>query len=74
MSQPHTFTGDRGKYQDMISLRMIYDAVQEGIRLSCGADSFDQVDLEGVDPIAISQNTCCEIERQLGIYPNIPKP
>lgn len=26
-----------------------------------------------VDPIAVSQNLCCEIEKIMGIYPNVPK-
>lgn len=31
-------------------------------------------DMEGdVDPVAVSQNLCCEIERAMGIFPNIPK-
>jgi len=30
-------------------------------------------DLDKLDPIAISQNLSCEVERIMGIYPNIPK-
>lgn len=25
-----------------------------------------------IDPIAVAQNLCCEIEKQMGIYPNVP--
>lgn len=26
-----------------------------------------------VDPLAVCQNLCCEIERVMGIFPNVPK-
>jgi len=27
-----------------------------------------------IDIVAVRQNLCCQIERMMGIYPNIPKP
>lgn len=37
----------------------------------CFADVYE---LEGdIDPIAVAQNLCCEIERMMGIFPNVPK-
>lgn len=27
----------------------------------------------GIDPIAVAQNLCCEVEKMMGIYPNVPK-
>ena len=30
-------------------------------------------DLNKVDPVAVVQNLSCEIERLMGIYPNVPK-
>lgn len=70
-AQPHTFTGQRGEAIVAVRVGAIYDAVQEGIRRASGADSFEQVDLEGVDPVAIAQNTCVVIEELVGTYPNI---
>ena len=32
------------------------------------------LDLAQMDPKAIAQNLVCEIERRMGIFPNIPKP
>ncbi len=30
-------------------------------------------DLDQLDPLAVMQNMTCEIERRMGIYPNVPK-
>lgn len=30
-------------------------------------------DLNEVDPYAVLQNFCCEVERLMGIFPNVPK-
>ena len=38
----------------------------------CENDLFD-LDFNKMDPVAIAQNLSCEIERIMGIYPNIPK-
>ncbi len=32
-----------------------------------------KIDFNNVDPIAIAQNMTCEIEKMMGIFPNIPK-
>lgn len=70
--QPHTFTGQRGEHVVTgLTMGQIYNVVREGTRRACGADSLEQIDLEGVDDVAIAQNTCCALEEQLGIYPNI---
>ena len=71
--QPHTFVGERGDTAVSVKLRDVYFAVLEGLRLASGADSIDQINLEGVDEIAIAQNTCVAIEQVVGIYPNIRK-
>lgn len=42
----------------------------EGAMLN-GSDLFG-FDLDKVDPIAAFQNMACEMERMMGIYPNVP--
>lgn len=27
----------------------------------------------GIDPMAVAQNLCCEVEKIMGIYPNVPR-
>jgi len=69
--QAHTFVGERGDTTVSVKLRDVYFAVLEGLRLASGADTVDQIDLEGVDEIAVAQNTCVAIEQVVGIYPNV---
>lgn len=35
-------------------------------------DLYD-IEIEKLDPVAISQNLTCEIERMMGIFPNVPE-
>lgn len=70
-NQPHTFTGERGEAIVAVRVGAIYDAVLEGIRRAAGSpESVEQVDLEGVDVVAIAQNTCVAVEELVGTYPN----
>jgi hypothetical protein len=32
-----------------------------------------ELDLGEMDPLAVVQNVCCEVEKVMGIYPNVPK-
>jgi len=59
--QPHEFTGERGQYLDVLSLRQVYDAVLTVME----AASVDP------DPGFVARKVCCELEKQLGIYPNV---
>jgi hypothetical protein len=74
--QPHTDLGERGRQEvhgitmrDVTDcfVRALYDSVPDG----AGADSVYDLDLNEADPIAISQNLTCWIERYMGIFPNI---
>jgi hypothetical protein len=48
-----------------------YDQASKGVNAAlCENDVYD-LDFNKMDPIAIAQNLCCEIERIMGIYPNI---
>jgi len=66
---------------DCIVRAMIYgnkDATDEmRRRADDGTLNYNDVydlDFSGIDPIAIVQNAMCEIEKMMGIYPNIPEP
>lgn len=46
----------------------LYDKVENGTWV---ADDCYGWDLDQVDPIAVSQNLACEIEKMMGIFPNV---
>lgn len=48
----------------------LYERVENGSWLH--ADIF-KIDLENIDPIAALQNMSCEIEKMMGIFPNVDK-
>lgn len=50
----------------------LYEEAQKGEAAAICED--DLYHLKGdVDPMAVCQNLCCEIERIMGIFPNVPK-
>jgi hypothetical protein len=59
--QPQTFLGTRGETQVNLTFRDLYLIVRE--RLEYVDGSFD--------PDAVCQNVCVEIEKKMGIYPNL---
>jgi len=77
--QPWTDAGIRGKQEVFgITMRDIRDcyirACYESAKIpegECPKTIFD-LDWDGIDPIAIIQNTLCWIERYMGIFPNTP--
>ena len=87
--QYHTDEGQRGKTEVKgLTMRDISDCIVRGF-LAASAydrqtrgiperdnptrDDLYQIDLSKLDPIAIIKNTTCEIEKMMGIYPNVPK-
>lgn len=72
-----------------ITMRDIRDCFIKGFLLCCGVDQptlyervennswlpddIYKVDFSHIDPIAAAQNMGCEIEKMMGIFPNIPK-
>ncbi len=46
----------------------LYDKVMDG---TCCHDDLYKVDFEKIDPVAALQNAGCEIEKMMGIYPNV---
>lgn len=49
-----------------------YDEAEKGEHAAlCENDLYKLIG--DADPMAVCQNLCCEIERLMGIYPNVPK-
>ena len=86
--QPHTDHGERGKTLIAgLTMRDVADCFNRACALSQGhtnpdeyerANNGELVDLyklnwQDFDPGAIGQNLTCEIERMMGIFPNVPK-
>jgi hypothetical protein len=87
--QPWTLDGVRGQAEVKgLTMRDIQDCFVKALLLSSGDGRFYDaaingtwrtsqvydVHLDNVDPIAISQNLMCEMERMMGIFPNVDKP
>jgi hypothetical protein len=60
-----------------LTMRDVADCLRIAIWESCGspedAASIYDCDLSECDAIAITQNLTCNIEKMMGIYPNVPK-
>jgi len=84
--QPHTTHGVRGKEEVKgLTMRDISDCYIKALLLSASETELYEkvekgtwryrdvyeIDLEKIDPIAVEQNIGCEIERMMGIYPNV---
>lgn len=79
--QPHTDLGERGKTElKGITFRDVRDcfviaaflASPQGYPEERRGSIYD-LDLNDIDPIAWSQNLACELERRMGIFPNVPE-
>ena len=78
--QPHTYQGERGKQlveglttRDIVDcyLRACYDS--SGLPIEQWPGRIYDLPWDDMDPIAIAQNLTCNIEKYMGIYPNVPK-
>ena len=78
--QSHTGSGQRGKtLVGGLTMRDVADCIVKGF-LACGGidrerpiyDDVYSIDLSDIDPIAVVQNAMWEIEKMMGIYPNLP--
>ena len=79
--QIHTECGERGKtIVDGLTMRDIADCMVKAI-LECGHiyreqpiyDDAYKIDFGDIDPIAVVKHTCCNIEKMMGIFPNVPE-
>lgn len=51
----------------------LYQEALKGERACLCAEDLYGWDLDQLDPMAIQQNLACEVERIMGIFPNIPR-
>lgn len=77
--QSHTSTGERGKtLLTGLTMRDIRDCFIVGCFEASGLSKGDypkslyELPWDDMDPLAVCQNMLCEIERRMGIFPNIP--
>lgn len=76
--QAWTDDGERGKTEVRgLTMRDIRDCLLLAFYDSSRPESdnikcVDNLPLEQMSPLAISQNLCCWIEKYMGIFPNIP--
>lgn len=78
--QPQTDTGERGKEEVRgITMRDLRDCFIIGAFESSGLSPEDypptiyDLPWDDMDVIAVSQNMLCNVEKRMGIYPNVPK-
>lgn len=79
--QSHTDGGERGKQEvHGVTMRDVCDCIVLAF-LSCAGmdrenpihdDLYSIPDLNELDPGAVIQNAVCNIEKMMGIYPNVP--
>lgn len=50
-----------------------YDQARRGEDAVLCENDVYEIDFEQLDVITVAQNLCCEIEKLMGIYPNVPK-
>jgi hypothetical protein len=70
--QPHTDHGERGKQLvHGVTMRDIADCIARGMRQACRNE--DELNSCPFSVEAGIQNTMCNVEIMMGIFPNIPK-
>lgn len=82
LGQQHTYTGERGKQVlHTVRMRDVHDLVLKHIAHACGddrdpdeiiLDDLYKYDLNQIDPLGLVIELCSDIERMMGIYPNVP--
>lgn len=76
--QPHTDEGERGRQEiHGITMRDLVDCFVRACFESSGLAMKDWpgtvYDLPDLDLMAVSQNLTCNVEKAMGIYPNVPR-
>ena len=76
--QPHTTDGTRGQQLvEGLTMRDIKDCYIRALFESSGLPveewPNDVYQLEGLDPLAVWQNLGCNLEKMMGIFPNVPR-
>jgi hypothetical protein len=78
--QPHTDTGERGRQEvHGVTMRDLRDCFIRGCYESSGLAPSEypstvyKLPWDQMDPMAVIQNMLCNVEKLMGIYPNLPK-
>ena len=50
----------------------LYEEALKGEKAALCENDIYQLDWSDIDPVAVAQNLSCEIERVMGIFPNVP--
>lgn len=58
---------------DGVDMLPRYDQATRGELAELNENDLYGFNLDQLDPVAICQNLCCEVERAMGIFPNVPK-
>lgn len=58
---------------DGVDMHWMYDEACKGEHAMLCANDLYGFNLDRLDPVAIVQNLCCEVERTMGIFPNVPR-
>lgn len=53
--------------------KALYEEADKGDQAMLSVNDLFRVDLHRLDPLAICQNLGCEVEKAMGIFPNVPK-
>lgn len=56
---------------DGVDMRPLYEEAQKGENATLCENDLYGFNLDKLDPMAIVQNLCCEVEKAMGIYPNV---
>jgi hypothetical protein len=68
-------TGGYRDHDPKVRARMeaLYDEAKKGENAALCENDLYGFNLDRLDPMAICQNLSCEVERLMGIYPNVPE-
>lgn len=58
---------------DGVNMRPRYEEADKGENAALCENDLYGFNLDRLDPMAICKNLCCEVERLMGIYPNVPE-
>ena len=58
---------------DGVDMRPLYDEADKGEAAALCENDLYGFSLDKLDPVVILQNLCCEVEKAMGTFPNVPK-
>jgi hypothetical protein len=56
-----------------VDMRPRHEEAKKGEAAALCENDLYGFNLDKLDPVAIVQNLCCEVEKAMGIFPNVPK-